>query len=254
MIRTSQERFSDRAEDYRKFRPDYPREIAVEILSGSQLDSRCITAIDVGAGTGISSQLLASAGWSVIAIEPNEEMRNSLERSAIQGVEVRAGTAESTGLPDQCADVATAFQAFHWFNRPVALEEFHRILRPHGRAALIWNVRSHSDPFTCEYSAVVEKNADADVRDVVARKEDCGNDLLSSPLFNSGKRVVLRNDQELNFPSLIGRVRSVSYLPKEGSEYDRIVNELDSLYRKWATGGTVRLIYDVVLYLAERKE
>jgi SAM-dependent methyltransferase len=253
MVRTPEERFSDRAEDYRRFRPDYPREVTDEILSHFKFVSRLVTAVDVGAGTGISSRLLASAGWSVIAVEPNAEMRNVLEASGVQSIDVRAGTAESTGLSDQCADLVTSFQAFHWFDRPNALKEFYRILRPRGGVALVWNVRSQSDPFTREYSRVVEKNAEADVRDRLIRKENSGMDLLVSPLFDSGTKVVLVHYQELDLASLIGRVRSVSYLPKEGAEYNQVVDELQRLYLKWVSRGTVRLIYDVVLYLARRR-
>jgi SAM-dependent methyltransferase len=252
MIRTPEERFSDRAEDYRKFRPDYPREITREILSYFQFVSCHVTAVDVGAGTGISTQLLTSAGWSIIAIEPNAEMRSVLEASGIQGIDVRAGTAESTGLSDQCAELVTSFQAFHWFDRLAAIREFHRILTPNGGVALVWNVRSQTDPFTREYSRIVEKTVEANLREIVVRKEDSGNDLLVSPLFESGKKVILGHHQELDLASLIGRVRSVSYLPKEGAEYDRIVNELQRLHRKWNSNGLVQLKYDVVLYLARR--
>jgi SAM-dependent methyltransferase len=253
MVQAPEKRFSDRADDYRKFRPDYPSEVIDEILSRLEFGSHRGLAVDVGAGTGISSKLLASAGWSVIAIEPNAEMRKALEASIEQGIAVRTGTAESTGLSDQSADLVTSFQAFHWFDPAAALKEFHRILKPGAGVALVWNVRSQSDPFTRAYSRIVEKSAEADVRDMVTRKENSGESLLLSPLFEAGAKVSLLHHQELDLPSLIGRVRSVSYLPKEGQEYDRIIGELELLYEQRASGGTVRLMYDVVLYLAQRK-
>jgi predicted RNA methylase len=51
-------RFSKRAEDYARYRPSYPAEAIAAILDGFA-EPRVA---DLGAGTGISSALLADAG------------------------------------------------------------------------------------------------------------------------------------------------------------------------------------------------
>ena len=71
-----QQRFSDRAEDYAKYRPSYPSEAIDSILEGLEAPERLIAA-DIGAGTGISSRLFAARGVKVIAIEPNAAMREA---------------------------------------------------------------------------------------------------------------------------------------------------------------------------------
>ena len=62
--------FSGRATDYAKYRPSYPTEAIATILEGLEQPSKLVAA-DIGAGTGIASQLLAEHGIRVIAIEPN---------------------------------------------------------------------------------------------------------------------------------------------------------------------------------------
>ena len=114
-------RFSKRAEDYARYRPSYPAEAIAAILDGFT-EPRLA---DLGAGTGISSALLADAGAHVFAIEPNAAMRSSVpSRPEIVVVD---GTAESTTLPDRSVDVITAFQAYHWFDPDRVLGEAERV-------------------------------------------------------------------------------------------------------------------------------
>jgi SAM-dependent methyltransferase len=67
-------------------------------------------------------------------------------RAHIEGAEVLDGTAESLPLPDASADLVTAAQALHWFDLDLALPEIHRVLRPGGALALVWNMRDLDDP------------------------------------------------------------------------------------------------------------
>lgn len=247
------DRFASKVDDYSQYRPEYPRSVPAEILrEAGPLPAR-ITAADVGAGTGISSRLLASAGWTVIAVEPNAKMLEALTATAGSGVEARQGSAERTGLNSGSVDVVTAFQAFHWFPAREALQEFHRILRPHGLAALVWNVRSKSDPFTLAYSNIVEEYMDRSVSSLLQRKEDTGGELLKSQLFESGVKRVLSNTQALDLTGLLGRARSVSYLPTEGPRYNEIVANLTMLYEQWQKDGLVHLQYEVLIYVARRR-
>ena len=141
-------RFSDHAEDYRRYRPDYPAAALNAILEGLG-DPAELEAADVGAGTGIASRQLAAHGVRVLAVEPNAEMR----AAAIPhpGIEWRAGTAEATGLDSGIVGLVLCAQAFHWFRAQQALAEFSRILRPGGRLALMWNSRDRADPLTRAY-------------------------------------------------------------------------------------------------------
>ncbi|HTD33264.1 MAG TPA: class I SAM-dependent methyltransferase, partial [Candidatus Elarobacter sp.] len=138
-------RFTDRAGDYVSGRPSYPP-AAIDALLDGLGDPADVVVADLGAGTGISSRLLAERGAQVLAIEPNQAMREAAEPHP--RVEWIAASAEHTGLGEASADLVTAFQAFHWFDQRAALDETVRILRPGGRAAVIYNERDERDPFT----------------------------------------------------------------------------------------------------------
>ena len=113
---------------------------------------------DIGSGTGISTQLLLSAGCEVYAVEPNREMREAAERilQGQAGFHSVDGTAEATTLPNQSVDLIVAAQAFHWFAPLPTRAEFDRILKPDGHVVLMWNARHlDSTPFLRGYEALV---------------------------------------------------------------------------------------------------
>src|SRR5262245_16193469 len=123
----STQRFSDRVEDYVKYRPDYPQ----AILSTLKVSPDWIVA-DIGSGTGISTQLFLRNGNHVYAVEPNVAMRKKAEQLLrhYPGFTSRSGTAEATGLEDASIDLIVAGQSFHWFDRTATRQEFVRISRP----------------------------------------------------------------------------------------------------------------------------
>ena len=222
-----QNRFTDRVEDYVKYRPSYPTAAIDKILENFTLP---ITAADIGAGTGISSRLLATRGVKVIAIEPNEGMRNAGIRDNTSSVEWKNGTAENTNLPDASVDLVTSFQAFHWFTPEPTLAEFQRILKPKGRLAVVWNFRDEKDEFTAEYSRIIReasKNhpAEAKMKSVEPLKE--------TNYFQNFQEYTFVYQQELDFTGLIGRAMSVSYLPKSGENYDNLIADFDKLYQQF---------------------
>jgi SAM-dependent methyltransferase len=241
------DRFSNRAQDYANYRPSYPAAAIDLILQGLGKPSRLVVA-DVGAGTGISARLMADRGATVWAIEPNAAMRAAAAPHAL--VEFRDGTAEQTGLPDQSVDLVLCCQSFHWFNKPVALAEFHRILKPNGRVALMWNNRNLDDPFTQEYSAIVGKAADRQIFDQDDRKSAAA--LEQSRWFTNFRIHTPLHTYALNQEGLIGLVLSSSYVPKSGERYEPLLVELQDLYQRWANADRVQLSYRVNLFLADR--
>ena len=93
--------------------------------------------VDVGSGTGLSTTIWGERAGRVIGIEPNADMRQEATRK-VEGypyaahIEYREGYAHQTGLPDECADIVTAAQSFHWMEPTATLAEIARILRPGG--------------------------------------------------------------------------------------------------------------------------
>jgi ubiquinone/menaquinone biosynthesis C-methylase UbiE len=131
--------FQRAADAYRRGRPDYPEE-AVAFLADRLGIGPGRRVLDLGAGTGKLTQLLAPTGASIVAVEPVEAMRAALA-SDLPEVEVVAGRAEAIPLGDGSVDAAVVAQAFHWFHAARALDELHRVLRDGALLALVWNVR-----------------------------------------------------------------------------------------------------------------
>jgi SAM-dependent methyltransferase len=239
-------RFSNRADDYVRYRPDYPASAIDTVLDGLG-DPTSLVAADVGAGTGISARQLADRGVRVIAIEPNAEMRSAAVPHP--RVEWRDGTAEATGLPSESVGLVACAQAFHWFRPREAIAEFRRVLRPGGRLALIWNVRDDRDAMTRGYIEAIHAVAGphpAERRELPAGVVD------SAGSFTPPRLLTFEHAQRLDPAGLIGRAASASYVPKESGVLAQLERRLTQLHaRHRGPDGLVRLRYLTDVYLAE---
>lgn len=245
------DRFSDRANDYAKYRPSYPGAAIDAILAGLGQPSDLIVA-DIGAGTGISSRLMADRGAMVWAIEPNATMRDAAESHS--RVEFWNGTAEQTGLPDHSVGLVLCCQSFHWFEPVATLTEFHRILRPQGRVALMWNERNRDDQFTEQYTSIIRKAADPAYFERIERRASEGSVLQHSPLFQTYRCQVFVNSHRLDRAGLIGIASSASYIPQSGPAYEQLILDLQQLYDRWLQdfgAEAIQLSYHTHLYLAD---
>lgn len=241
-------RFSDRAQDYARYRPRYPEEAIAAILADLG-DPQSLVIADIGAGTGISSRLLGEYGPRVIALEPNAAMRDAAEPHP--QVSFQIGTAEQTGLADRSVDVVTCCQSFHWFNAPLALAEFSRLLQPGGRLALLWNDWDIDDPRTGAYRQIVQAAAARTVdhhdhtQAIEAVEQQAG--------FLPVHHLSFAYGQVLTLSEVVGRSLSSSYIPKEGRAHAQFLDAMTAWHRAWATDdGTVTLKYVTNLYLSER--
>jgi SAM-dependent methyltransferase len=239
-------RFSNRADDYARWRPSYPSAAIDAVLAGLG-PPESLTAVDVGAGTGISSRLLAERGVNVFAVEPNLAMREAAE--AHPRVTFLEGTAEALGLPTASVGLVLCAQAFHWFRAEPALHEMARLLVPGGRLALIWNRRSATDPLMAGYErAILDTGADpmivGMVSDVTAVER--------SGAFGPRRVARFEHRQSVDRDGLIGRALSASYVPKQGPGLARLLEDLDLLFARHAEQGKVTLVYETEVMLAER--
>jgi SAM-dependent methyltransferase len=244
-------RFTGLADLYAKHRPSYPEAVVDYIVARCRLGPQSLL-VDVGCGTGISTRLLALRGVPVMGIEPNAEMRSrAMAESVPEGKPsptYRDGRAETTGLPEGCADAVLAAQAFHWFEPKAALHEFQRILKPGGWVALVWNERDESDSFTADYGAVIRSTPGAAKLEMDRGK--AGEPLLLSHRYQDGERILFQNTQELDEESLVGRALSASYAPREPDQVERFVAVLRGVFDRYQSSGEVTLRYVTSVYSA----
>jgi SAM-dependent methyltransferase len=135
--------FTGLASDYAQYRPSYSPGVVKVILALVGPPACDVDAVDVGAGTGIWTRMLAAHGLhSLVAVEPSDDMRrHGISTSREHDIAWRKGTAEATDLPAGSVDLITMASSLHWADFDRACAEFQRILRPGGRFATIWNPR-----------------------------------------------------------------------------------------------------------------
>lgn len=245
----SELRFSDRVENYVRYRPGYPQEIIAMLQREAGLTLQSVIA-DVGSGTGISAELFLRFGCEVHAVEPNREMREAAERllDGFANFHSVNGGAQATTLPDQSVDLIVAAQAFHWFNTTETRAEFTRILKPGGQLALIWNERKlDSTPFLKAYEQLLLTFATDYIK---VRHENIDADELRR--FFSGAFVThtFPNEQRFDFEALKGRLLSSSYAPASGQPgHDAMIAELRRIFDAHHESGIVRFEYDTRVHV-----
>jgi len=243
----AQRGFQAGAAAYERGRPGYPRE-AIEWLVRQLSLAPERTVLDIGAGTGKLTRELVATGAQVVAIEPVPAMREQLER-AVAAARAVDGTAEALPVGDESVDAITVAQAFHWFDVPRALAEFHRVLRPAGRFVLIWNRRNLDQPLHREISAIIEPyHGDTPRHQRGAWRPP----LDSSALYTPVAELEVPYEQELDIEGVVDRVGSTSFiaaLPEP--EREDVLGRVRALAAGWAE--PVRLGYTTEAYVFERR-
>ena len=243
-------RFSDRVRDYVRWRPGYPPAVLQALRKDLGLQPSHVVA-DVGSGTGILSRLFVENGNVVYGVEPNREMAAAAvaDLGGTGRFHDVDGRAEATSLPDRCADLVTAGQAFHWFKVPESRAEFRRILRPGGGVALVWNLRKlDSTPFLRDYEAFLHRwsNDYEEVSAQYAKEESLRG------LFGEGGWTERRFDsaQHFGLEGLRGRLLSSSYTPKEGDpRREAMLAALPAVFEAHAHDGQVAFEYDTRMFM-----
>ena len=225
--------FSQQAETYARCRPGYPAEMIDQLLRLVRVGPRSRVA-EIGAGTGLFTQLLIKRGFTVVAIEPNEAMRQ--QAKSLGGVEWISGTFEATGLPADSQDWVVAAQAFHWAEPRRALPEVRRILKPLGAFTVLWNNRQNPESEVLSYTMQLIRRHVPEFDDTY-RQKDWANILTSTGDFS-----------EVQYQSVAHTVNM---------SLDRYLDLWRSHNRLTTTAGADRfaaLLNDLQAFLLQRKE
>ena len=199
--------------DYEQGRPGWPAE-SVQI-AGLPTNA---TVLDLGAGTGKLTRLLASAFERVVAVEPSDAMRRLLTALCPEA-EAVAGTGQDIPLADASVDGVFAAQAFHWFDEERAVAEIARVLRPRGALVLMWNIPSGPwKPSTASAEQLLSERAPKG--DLGYIPLDLGGPLAASNWqpavvdspFEPFEATMLPNPQTLGRDSLVAFYASMGWL------------------------------------------
>ena len=244
----SVERFSNRVENYVRYRPGYPLAILELLKRECGLDSDAVVA-DIGSGTGKLSEIFLENGNVVIGVEPGTGMRAAAESILANYPKFQSvvGTAEATTLDDSSVDFIVAGQAFHWFDPIRSKTEGKRILKPDGWVALIWNERqTDTTPFLrayeqllltlgTDYSVVRHENASAAIENFFAPQKP--------------RIATFPNYQQFDFESLKGRVLSSSYTPEASDpRFGPMQTQLEEIFNEFQEEGVVRFDYQTRVF------
>lgn len=197
--------FDRAAEEYEAARPGYP----VELLDALPV-SPDATVLDLGAGTGKLTRVLAQRYAHVIAVEPLDNMRAILER-VVPGADVRAGSAEQIPLADASVDAVFAAQAFHWFATDAVVAEIARVLKPGGVFADVFNEGEHSPDVPQAYRDRLDVLFD---EPRTGAEDDERVAVIERGPFTAMRVETLRHEQVQDRDSALRFLRSISYIAK----------------------------------------
>ena len=159
--------FGAAADDYERGRPEWPERVVEAAALPADAE-----VLDLAAGTGKLTRLLARRFARVVAIEPDDAMR-----ALIPDAETLAGTAEAIPLADGSVDGVFCAEAFHWFDAPRAVAEIARVLRPGGSLVVCF----HEPP------AREESPWPEEAREVIRRRRRPGRPLGGRHLVEEGR-------------------------------------------------------------------
>ena len=241
--------FSAGVDAYVAGRPGYPPQVDTWLRDSLKLKA-CMTALDVGAGTGHFTRALLEVGPRVIAVEPVASMRERLAADWPE-VDVRDGLAEALPVADSSADAIVCAQSFHWFSTAGTLEEFRRVLKIGGRLGLVWNVRDFTIPWVAALSHLVARYR----QDAPSASSLSWIDLFPAPGFSGLEIQSFANFHE-GRPErvVIDRLLSTSFIAAQPAETRaHIAEEARAILRRFGVvGDRVAFPYRTWAFSSER--
>jgi SAM-dependent methyltransferase len=244
----SKDRFGAAADDYAKYRPDYPDTVVRASAQYAELKPGAHV-VDIGCGTGISSRLFARNGYAVTGVEPNEPMLTKAIEAA-DGPKYVLGEAANTGLPDTCADLITCAQALHWLDMDACVPEWTRILKPQGACAAFWNYR-RDDGWQAEYEAMLCKWSTEypEIKKATGKGDDNSGWVKSSPHCTQIVEHNFDNSQRMDWDALLGRANSSSYVIHGIEDRAGFERALRALFDRSSKQGFVEFHYRTYVLL-----
>ena len=237
--------FSGKSQDYSFARPGYPAE------SAAFLRAKCRgeRVADIGAGTGIFTDVLLPFFQQVCAVEPNADMHEAF-KDFLPQVVCLDGCGENTGLADNSVDLLTVAQAFHWLDEDKFKSEAMRILRPGGMVAIIWNT-TVENAFSSARNEVCKKYCPRFSRGYAGKRTpQDGDRFLRQVYFSSVEFAEFDNPFYMDETVFAANMRSRSYALRPGEEnFEAFASELRQVFAAFAVDGKVCESQKTQIYL-----
>ncbi|RIX44755.1 MAG: class I SAM-dependent methyltransferase [Rhodocyclales bacterium GT-UBC] len=231
-------------------RPDYADAAIDAMLSiaGAQKgDCFC----DIGAGVAHLTLMLASRGLDVVAVEPNDAMRNNgIKRTQnLTNVRWHEGTGEVTGQAAGVFDMVTFGSSFNVCDRQRALKETARILKPRGWFACMWNHRLLEDPIQAKIEAIIKAHVQS--YGYGTRREDQTNVIETSGLFRPVIHLDSRVMHEQSIDECVEAWRSHATLERQaGPAFHEVVAAIKNYLQSLGTP-SIQIPYSTNIWIAQ---
>lgn len=245
-------RFDGKGEIYAKARPKYAQELLEYIKNTLNIPDGSVFA-DIGSGTGIFTEQLLDCGYTVYAVEPNNDMRKKADDKLLgrKGYTSVEGTDSRTTLPDSSVDYITAAQAFHWFDSENFKKECKRILKPNGKVMIVYNLYDKE----AESNKALEKLRGEFSSEFHGFSGGIGDEACR--MFFNNNCDVFRCDNIISYDrqGYIDRLMSSSYSPKENDKrWSEYIDSINDMFDRFQENGAVKIYYHTVAYIGKSGE
>jgi ubiquinone/menaquinone biosynthesis C-methylase UbiE len=231
-------------------RPDYS-DAAIDAMLSIAAAMKGDKVCDVGAGVAHLTLMLAQRGLDVTAVEPNKAMRsNGIERTAaLANVRWYEGIGEKTGQAPRTYKMVTFGSSFNVCDRPAALRETARILRPRGWFACMWNNRHLDDPIQEQIESIIRQRIPA--YGYGTRRQDQTSVIDDSGLFGPVVHIDSRVVHEQTIAQCVQAWRSHATLERQaGASFAAVVSAIEE-YLLGLNKATISIPYSTNVWVAQ---
>lgn len=135
------EMFNLSSDYYDKYRPSYPREIIQTLIREANISENSLI-LEIGAGSGKATELLADISCSITCVDPGPDLvaKGKEKFKKYPKISFNCSRYENFEGKADFYDLICAFQAFHWVPQPIGFQKCAKELKEAGFLALIWNM------------------------------------------------------------------------------------------------------------------
>lgn len=233
-------RYSAKAQAYQRYRWPFDRAAVRALMDQTGLDGSAVV-VDIGAGTGLSSEPFLELGCEVYAVEPNEEMRQvaSALVETYEKLTLLAQRGEQTTLPAHAADLIVVGRALHWLPQAAAREEFRRLSKPGGWLAVM-AVKAVDEAYLAAVRSACEEEFGWDTRSSKGnRKTEPVGYFFDAAGYEQTAAPSIRRE---TWPQFLGRLLTMAPAPNEGDPgHDAFATRLRRIFDERQRDGLLEI-------------